>query len=91
MAHFRKPAAVIAARCEDAYSFGRYRSWVGVAEALLARGYDAEEVEIIMRSKWMRWAADDGGRPYGRATARDLISWIDEHPLAGRGMELRLD
>ena len=50
-----KKAQELAQRCKNAYSANRYRSWAGVAAALLLRGYNEQEAESIMRSKWMRY------------------------------------
>jgi len=62
------------------YSEDRYRSWPAVAQALLDRGYTAQEAEAIMRSKWTRWAADVSDAPYGQATADMLIRFIESSP-----------
>ena len=50
------------ARAQDAYSFDRYgaEAWMN-AIRLLAPFYTEEEVEWILRSKYMRWAADRFG------------------------------
>lgn len=47
------------ARTQDAYSFDRYgaEAWMQ-AIRLLIELYTEEEVEWILRSKYMRWAAD---------------------------------
>ena len=49
-------------RTRDAYSFDRYgeRAWMN-AIRLLAPSCTEEEVEWILRSKYMRWAADRFG------------------------------
>lgn len=67
-------ARAIAAKCEDAYSFDRYRSWNAVAQVLLDMGFDDEQVEEFMRSKWTRWAADAANTPYGRATSTAVVA-----------------
>lgn len=61
----------------DAYSFDRYASWRGCVALLVRRGYSDHEVEAILRSKWMRWAADGADRPYGRATSTHLAHSLD--------------
>lgn len=45
---------------EGAYSYGRYNdaAWKANAEFLAARGLDARQIEAVLRSKHMRWAAD---------------------------------
>ena len=50
------------ARTQDAYSFDRYgaEAWMN-AIRLLIEFYTEEEVEWILRSKYMRWAADRFG------------------------------
>ena len=49
----------LAVRTADAYSADRYASWVACARLLVTvRGYSLREAEAILRSKWMRWAAD---------------------------------
>lgn len=68
-------AETIAEITSDAYSFDRYTSWVGVAEALLKMGYTEREARGIMRSKWMRWAADRYNR-YGRIPAKAIVEFI---------------
>jgi hypothetical protein len=72
----RASAKVLASRTGNAYSYDRYRSWNAVAEALLRRGYSEREAEAIMRSKWLRWAADDIGARYGHASAKALMRYL---------------
>jgi hypothetical protein len=71
----------VANRTQDAYSVDRYRSWLACAKLLHGRGYTEREIETIMRSKIMRWAADWSSKPHGRATAADLASYLDREPL----------
>lgn len=68
-------ANLLADKTADAYSADRYRSWRGVAVALLSAGYDVQQAEAIMRSKWARWAADKDGRKYGTIPARVLVEY----------------
>lgn len=44
----------------DAYSFDRYgeEAWRTAIVNLYAMGYNDEQVEWVLRSKYMRWAAD---------------------------------
>lgn len=50
----------VAKRTEDAYSFRHYRirEWTRIAQFLLDEEYSVDAVEQILRSKFMRWAAD---------------------------------
>jgi len=50
----------LAVLTSNAYSADTYgpTQWRKVAAFLLDRGYSMDEAEQIMRSKWMRWAAD---------------------------------
>lgn len=61
-------ASIVAKRTEDAYSFDTYgaKEWYRVAVELMTRGFDDLEVEAVLRSKWMRSAADrvSGGSPW---------------------------
>ena len=68
---------VLAVQTLDAYSANRYSSWRAVVSMLLRRGYSERETEAILRSKWMRWAADNSPRPYGRATYKDVERFLD--------------
>jgi hypothetical protein len=38
------------------------------------------QAEEILRSKLIRWAADRSSANAGRATANDLLRFIDRHP-----------
>lgn len=71
-------AAALAERTSDAYSVPAYASWNACAATLLRRGFSTIESEAILRSKWMRWAADASTARYGRATSRDLDRFLDE-------------
>lgn len=67
---------MVASRTEDAYSFDRYRSWAGVTRVLLNRGLTSREAEAVLRSKWMRWAADAVGKDSNITTA-EFIKAMD--------------
>lgn len=67
----------IADKTADAYSFGRYTNWRALVLLLLQRGYSAEEVEVMVRSKWTRWAADVANKNED-ATAQDFARFIDD-------------
>lgn len=75
---YKKIARTIANATESAYSSDRFASWTAVAEMLLRRGYNVEETEEILRSKWTRWAADRSTKPHGKATAKDLAAFLDD-------------
>lgn len=73
----RETVKALAERLSDAYSTDRYRSeWAPSIKALRAAGYDDRQIEAIIRSKWTRWAADAGGKRYGQATAKDLMTFV---------------
>lgn len=75
----QKQAHAVAQKCLNAYSVDRYRSWKGVAAALAKRGYTEQQIEIIMRSKLMRWAADEAGRD-SNAPSSVILAFIDKYP-----------
>lgn len=58
MSKINKQALALAQRTSDAYSYDRYRSWNAVCAWLLKQGWSEEQAEEILRSKYMRWAAD---------------------------------
>lgn len=68
----------LAAATADAYSFDRYRDWRACVALLLRRGYTERQAEAILRSKHMRWAADQSPNRYGRVTSADLARYLDK-------------
>lgn len=73
-----KTHQLIAAQTTDAYSFPRYgkKHWLDCVRMLVTHGYDAVQVECILRSKITRYAADrHEGR--GKATAGDLLQFVE--------------
>ena len=70
----------LAVRTADAYSFDRYASWKACAAALLRRGYNDRQAEKILRSRIMRWVADNAR--HGYATSNDLLRFMDRDPSA---------
>lgn len=52
----------LAIKTRDAFAFDRYGrdQWIAAVQVLVDAGYDDAEVEWILRSKHMRWAADAG-------------------------------
>ena len=71
-------ATALAERTADAYSFDRYGSWTACARLLLSRGHSEREAEAILRSKWMRWAADASTARYGKVPASALADWLNK-------------
>jgi len=67
--------AGIARRTEDAHSHDRYgpTSWRMCVRFLLIRGLDGDQAEAFLRSKHMRWAADEHGSASGRALRKYVI------------------
>jgi len=63
---------------EDAYSFERYGklNWADCINMLDATGFTAQNIEAILRSKWMRWAGDMSDNEYGHITADDLKKFL---------------
>lgn len=70
----------LSGRLSDAYSYDRYGSkgWTACVRLLAKRGYDAREIEAIMRSKWTRWAGDMSNKPYGKCNSADLARFLDK-------------
>lgn len=77
MSTIRQRAKNIAEKCSDAYYVSAYRSWPAVAKVLLQRGYNDQEVEGIMRSKYARWAYDYHGCKFGFTPAKAILDYID--------------
>lgn len=68
----------LAEHCSDAYSTDRYRNgWVPCVKMLRKRGYDDQQIEAILRSKWTRWAADSDNASYGSVPASALGRFLD--------------
>jgi hypothetical protein len=72
----------LAVATSDAYSRDTYTDggWLEACRLLAKRGYNALEIEAILRSKFTRWDADFSNKPYGRNTGADLLRWLDAHP-----------
>lgn len=60
----------------DAYSTGRYGGWKPCIKMLRSRKYNDKEIDVIIRSKWTRWAADMSNNP-DRGTAKDLLRFLE--------------
>lgn len=70
----------VANATSDAYSFERYApgAWKASCRMLAREGYDAREIEAIMRSKWTRWAGDSSEKnEYGHVTSIDLKNFLN--------------
>jgi hypothetical protein len=78
--NIKTQAAALVKRTKDAWSFNRYASWSAVAAALLLRGYTPIAAEAILCSKLTRWAADTRPTLRGRASALDLLRYLDRFP-----------
>lgn len=54
---------------EGAFSAERYgrTEWRKAARLMADRGFAAEQIEAVLKSKWMRWAADAAGTSRGKA------------------------
>lgn len=67
----------------DAYSYSRYgkAAWLKAIELLFVVGYTEEQVEAILRSKYMRWAADAFSVQEGEqevCTGGEIIQYRDK-------------
>jgi hypothetical protein len=71
----------------DAYSFDRYglHNWAKTAETLLLLGFDMHETMDLLRSKYMRWAADHCPNDQNLDTA--LARYIIENKLTVWGLK----
>lgn len=50
----------IAERTKDAFSYSDYADghWLMCADHMHAHGLELDDIELVLRSKWMRWAAE---------------------------------
>lgn len=76
----RAPKALVdqvAAATQNAYSVARYTgpAWRMIIRNLAEAGFDANQIEQVLRSKHMRWAADSAGRSHS-ATAIDFTDYV---------------
>lgn len=73
-------ADAIARATRDAYSFSSYgpSGWRSCCRMLALRGFNAREIEAIMRSKWTRWAGDESDKQYGKYNADDLKRFLNK-------------
>lgn len=73
----------------DAYSYERYgsREWTRCVKLLIQEwAFTPREAEAILRSKWMRWAADSD-----TATAVALSAWLSRELTCGGFARFRAD
>lgn len=58
----------------DAYSRNNYTSpgWFRIGENLAKRGFSSAQIEVILRSKWMRWTVDGSDKAWGHVTSADF-------------------
>lgn len=75
-------ARALATKTADAHSVPRYASWPACAQVLLTRGMTDREAEAVLRSKWMRWAADSSNERYGRVPAKAIAAVLDSWDAA---------
>jgi hypothetical protein len=72
----------LAERTLDAYSADRYRSWRACAAILLRRGMTEREAEAVLRSKHMRWAADEASISSRRVSSAALERYLAKYPIS---------
>jgi hypothetical protein len=70
-------AKALALKTADAYSADNYRSWEGACKEVLARYPDPAQAETLLRSKHMRWAADQSGAGYGCTPVTALRRYLN--------------
>ena len=65
---------------KDAYSFDYYddKEWRKIIEWLMSMGYDLEIIEVILRSKVMRWANDH--KQGDKAVLEDVKKYLEQNP-----------
>lgn len=65
-------------RTEGAYSYDSYKNWEAVCRWLLRTGICMDDAEVILLSKWTRWAGDGSNNKYGHCTSMDLKNFMDD-------------
>lgn len=71
--------AALEAKTVDAYSHYAYGKgeWRRAIRLLIDKGHDDRTIEAILRSKWMRWAAD--ARPANeKIRGEGIIAWMND-------------
>ena len=67
---------------QDAYSFSNYvlEEWLKCIKLLQEMSLSDEEIEGFLRSKHMRWAADNSDKDYGQNDLSTMSEYIDQNP-----------
>ena len=71
----------VAEDTQNAYSFDRYADWVVVCKKLMSLGLTDNQTEAVVRSKWMRWAADGSSSSYGRVPAKAIVELVKKQGM----------
>jgi hypothetical protein len=81
----RQLAIELAEKTMESFSYDRYADWTDCAHAILDLGHTELECEAILRSKWMRWAADYSNQEHGKVEAQAIVNAIQDskHVLHG--------
>ena len=68
------------------YSYIAYgeKNWKNIIKWLLKEGYTLKEIEEILRSKLMRWAADQSHNEYGNITLKDFLKFNNIKTYKGK-------
>lgn len=68
----------ISQKTSDAYSFDRYgkKLWDEIIQWLLEGGYNEKEIEVILRSKYMRWGMDQMG---DKGSLEEFDDYFSDH------------
>lgn len=80
--------AEMAHRTADAYSCDAFgpAAWRACCRLLARRGFNAEQAEAILRSKWMRWARDADSKYDGNSAT--LARYLDSRKITPESVEL---
>lgn len=73
--------SVLVDMTKGSWSFDRYgeREWRRTVRLLIDRGLDDREIEAVLRSKWMRWAADNcADTIHFKPRGEDVIRFMDD-------------
>lgn len=93
MAGREEQIAALIERTIDAYSFNRYgrKNWELAIRRLLRIGFSEREIEAILLSKWMRWAADGVSDQYGDVKSGAIIEYINDQTRRYGRMKVSAD
>lgn len=69
-------------KTKDAYSFNRYAksAWRGAIQYLRSIGLSDRQIEAVLRSKHMRWAADNSSAEYGQVPIDAVEDYFKRYP-----------